>query len=114
MNWNPSEGIAIGPLTLHYYSITWVIAFMLGWYVMRPIFKRENQSMENLDSLFVYTFLATLLGARLGHVFFYDWEYFRNNLLEILLPVKPVKCKLGSNFTGSKISIKLFLKYSQS
>jgi prolipoprotein diacylglyceryl transferase len=32
--------------------------------------------------------LATLLGARLGHVFFYDWEYFRNHLLEILLPFK--------------------------
>jgi prolipoprotein diacylglyceryltransferase len=32
--------------------------------------------------------LATLLGARLGHVFFYDWEYFRNHLIEILLPVR--------------------------
>ena len=100
MNWNPSEGIAIGPLTLHYYSITWVIAFMFGWYVMRPIFKRENQSMENLDSLFVYTFLATLLGARLGHVFFYDWEYFRNNLLEILLPVKFEPTLHFTGFTG--------------
>jgi prolipoprotein diacylglyceryl transferase len=32
--------------------------------------------------------LATLLGARLGHVLFYDWEYFRNHLLEIFLPFR--------------------------
>jgi len=38
--------------------------------------------------LFIWMVLATLAGARLGHVFFYDWEYFRNNLLEIFLPVK--------------------------
>jgi hypothetical protein len=34
------------------------------------IFEREGQSIEKLDSLFVWTVLATLLGARLGHVFF--------------------------------------------
>jgi phosphatidylglycerol:prolipoprotein diacylglycerol transferase len=41
-----------------------------------------------LDTLFIWTVVATLLGARLGHVFFYDWEYYRNNVLEILLPFK--------------------------
>jgi prolipoprotein diacylglyceryltransferase len=65
-----------------------VIAFGLGWYIMKNIFEREGQSIEKLDSLFVWTVLATLLGARLGHVFFYDWEYFRNHLIEILLPVR--------------------------
>ena len=65
-----------------------VIAFGLGWYIMKKIFERENQSLEKLDTLFVWTVVATLLGARLGHVFFYDWEYFSNNPLEILLPFK--------------------------
>jgi prolipoprotein diacylglyceryl transferase len=32
--------------------------------------------------------LATLIGARLGDVFFYDWEYYRNHLTEILLPIR--------------------------
>jgi prolipoprotein diacylglyceryl transferase len=55
---------------------------------MKKIFDRENESIEKLDSLFIWTVLATLLGARLGHVFFYDWEYFRNHLAEILLPFR--------------------------
>jgi prolipoprotein diacylglyceryl transferase len=44
--------------------------------------------------------LATLAGARLGHVFFYDWEYFRNNLLEIFLPVKFEPSFHFTGFTG--------------
>jgi prolipoprotein diacylglyceryl transferase len=65
-----------------------VVAFGLGWYIMKKIFERENESIEKLDSLFIWTVLSTLLGARLGHVFFYDWEYFRNHLSEILLPFR--------------------------
>ncbi len=86
--WNPSEGIDLGFFMIRYYSLMFVIAFGLGWYIMKQIFQREGESIEKLDSLFIWTVLATLAGARLGHVFFYDWEYFRNNLLEIFLPVK--------------------------
>ena len=86
--WNPSEGIDLGFFMIRYYSLMFVIAFGLGWYLMKPIFFREGVTIEKLDSLFIWTVLATLAGARLGHVFFYDWEYFRNNLLEIFLPVR--------------------------
>ena len=55
---------------------------------MKKIFINEKESLDKLDTLFIWTVLATLLGARLGHVFFYDWEYFRNHKLEILLPFK--------------------------
>ncbi|MES2543573.1 MAG: prolipoprotein diacylglyceryl transferase [Bacteroidota bacterium] len=88
MIWNPSEGIDLGFFMIRYYSLMFVIAFGLGWYIMKKIFERENESIEKLDSLFIWTVLATLLGARLGQVFFYDWEYFRNNPAEILLPFK--------------------------
>ena len=86
--WNPSEGIDLGFFMIRYYSLMFVIAFGLGWYIMKNIFQREGETIEKLDSLFIWTVLATLAGARLGHVFFYDWEYFRNNILEIFLPVK--------------------------
>jgi len=88
MIWNPAEGIHLGPIFIRFYSLMFVIAFGLGWYIMKKIFINEKESLDKLDSLFVWTVLATLLGARLGHVFFYDWEYFRNHLLEILLPFK--------------------------
>ena len=74
MIWNPSEGIHIGPLNLRFYSLMFVIAFGLGWYIMKKIFINEKEPLDKLDTLFVWTVLATLFGARLGHVFFYDWK----------------------------------------
>ena len=88
INWSPSEGIDLGILTIHYYSLMFLIAFGLGWYIMKAIYTREGIALEKLDSLFIYTVLATLIGARLGHVIFYDWDYFQHHLLEIFLPVK--------------------------
>ncbi len=88
IRWNPSEGLDLGILTIHYYSLMFLIAFGLGWYIMKSIFTREGISVEKLDSLFIYTVIATLVGARLGHVIFYDWEYFQYHLLEIFLPVR--------------------------
>ncbi len=100
MIWNPSEGIHLGPITIRFYSLMFVVAFGLGWYITKKIFDRENESQEKLDSLFMWTFLATLLGARLGHVFFYDWEYFRNHLAEILLPFRFEPEFQFTGFTG--------------
>ncbi|MDT0642413.1 prolipoprotein diacylglyceryl transferase [Zunongwangia sp. F363] len=88
IHWNPSEGFDLGFFTLHYYSLMFLIAFGLGWYIMKSIYVREGIEIEKLDSLFIYTVLATLIGARLGHVIFYDWEYFQHHLLEIFLPVR--------------------------
>jgi phosphatidylglycerol---prolipoprotein diacylglyceryl transferase len=86
--WNPAEGIDLGFFVIRFYSLMFVIAFGLGWYIMKNIFERENESIDKLDSLFIWTVLATLIGARLGDVFFYDWEYYRNHLTEILLPIR--------------------------
>lgn len=88
MIWNPSEGFDLGFMQLRYYSLMFVVAFGLGWFVMKKIYDREGLSVEKLDKLFIYTVLATLIGARLGHVFFYDWDYFQNHLLEIVLPIR--------------------------
>ncbi|MCO5725902.1 prolipoprotein diacylglyceryl transferase [Robiginitalea marina] len=96
--WNPDDTLLkLGVLQIKYYNLLWIIAFVLGWYIMKRIFDRENRSRELLDSLFVYTVLATMLGARLGHVFFYDWEYYQHHLLEILLPIRE---RAGSTLFG--------------
>ncbi|MCB9426539.1 MAG: prolipoprotein diacylglyceryl transferase [Flavobacteriales bacterium] len=84
--WNPSQGIDLGFIMIRYYSLMFVISFSLGWYLLKKVFEREGEPLEKLDSLFVYSVFATLIGARLGHVFFYDWQYFQNHPLEILLP----------------------------
>ncbi|MBT8272848.1 MAG: prolipoprotein diacylglyceryl transferase, partial [Bacteroidia bacterium] len=66
--WNPtSEGIKItDSFTIHYYSLMWIVAFLVGYYIMKRIYKRENESQDNLDALFIYSVIGLLLGARLG------------------------------------------------
>jgi prolipoprotein diacylglyceryl transferase len=86
--WNPHEGIDLGFFMIRYYSLMFVVAFALGWFIMKRIFEREGEPLDKLDSLFIWTVLATLLGARLGHVFFYQWDYFQDHPAEILLPFR--------------------------
>ncbi|WP_422081368.1 prolipoprotein diacylglyceryl transferase [Ulvibacterium sp.] len=87
--WNPNETLfSLGPIQIKYYNLLWIVAFALGWFIMKRIFLQEKKTVEQLDSLLIYTLLATMLGARLGHVFFYDWPYYQNHLLEILLPIR--------------------------
>ncbi|VXC38368.1 Prolipoprotein diacylglyceryl transferase (fragment) [Flavobacterium sp. 9AF] len=74
-----------------------VVAFGLGWYIMKSIYTREGISLEKRDKLFVYTVVATLLGARLGHVIFYQSELFHDDPMSILLPIST---KPSLHFTG--------------
>lgn len=89
INWNPSDTlIQLGPLPIKYYSLMFVVAFVGGLQLTKRIFNHEKVSLEKLDTLFIYAVVSILLGARLGHVFFYDWDYYQNNLLEIVLPFR--------------------------
>lgn len=98
--WNPSEGIDLGFFIVRYYSLMWVVAFGLGWYITKKIFDRENEPVEKLDSLFIWTILATLLGARLGHVIFYEPELFTYDPWSVLLPIKTEPSFRFTGFSG--------------
>ena len=98
LDWNPITGIDIvGNFKLHFYSLMWVVAFVLGWYIMKRIFTKEKISLEFLDPLFIYTVLATMIGARLGHVLFYQSELIFEDFFSIFLPFR---FKGGFEFTG--------------
>ena len=87
--WNPDPVLfSIGPLSIHYYSLMFATAFVLGWYMMKYFYNDEKIPVKYLDPLLFYMILGTIIGARLGEVFFYNWDYFQNNLLEIFLPFK--------------------------
>lgn len=89
INWAPNEVfLNLGPLTIYWYSVMFIIAFSLGYYIVQKIYVNDSKSIELVEPLFIYVVFGTLLGARLGEVFFYNWEYFQNNLIEILLPIK--------------------------
>lgn len=84
--WDPSKGIDLGFFMIRYYSLMFVVAFVLGWFITKRIFKNEKESDAKLDSLFIYMVIAILLGARLGHVLFYQTELLWQDPLSVLLP----------------------------
>ena len=99
IDWAPSETLfKIGSFGVHYYSLMFVIAFGLGYYLMKKIFEKEKIPLEYLESLFVYMVISILLGARLGDVFFYSWDYYQDHFIEILLPIRETSD--GYSFTG--------------
>ena len=97
--WDPSsDGIALfGDFKIHYYSLMWMAAFVTGWYLMKKIYKNEGLSDEKLDGLFMYSVLGIMIGARLGHVVFYQSELFREDFLSVFLPFR---FSGGFEFTG--------------
>jgi len=97
IDWDPVKFIDLGFFKLHFYSVMWIVAFILGFYITKRIYKHENQSEAALDSLFIYSVLGIMLGARLGHVIFYQHELITEDFFSIFLPFK---FKGGIEFTG--------------
>ena len=86
--WDPSLGIDLGFFVIRWYSLMFVVAFVLGLRLMKKIYVEDKIPVEKLDALFMYTFISMLIGMRLGDVFFYSWDYYQHHLLEIILPFK--------------------------
>ncbi|WP_179354622.1 prolipoprotein diacylglyceryl transferase [Winogradskyella vidalii] len=97
IDWDPIKFIDLGFFKLHFYSLMWIAAFVLGFYVTKRIYKNEGESDESLDSLFIYSVVGIMLGARLGHVIFYQPELITEDFFSIFLPFK---FKGGIEFTG--------------
>ena len=71
-------------LPVRWYGLLFAVAFLLSAQAMTKIFKIEGRQEKNDDQILIYMILGTVLGARLGHCIFYDWEYYSKHLLEIL------------------------------
>lgn len=88
ITWSGAEGFNIFGFTLHFYSLMWVTAFLVGYRIMTYFFQKEGISKDYLDPLFLYTFLGAVLGARLGEYVFYDPSAFIDRPLEVFLPIQ--------------------------
>lgn len=93
LNWNVDPVIfwITDTFPLKYYGAFFAAGLLLGFYIVRNIYKKENVSLESLDSLLIYVIVGTVLGARLGHCFFYELSYFIQHPIEILLPIQKIK-----------------------
>lgn len=74
----------LGPFEIRWYGLLFAMAFLFGFSIITRMFKLENIPDDWADKLLIYMMLAVVLGARFGHVFFYDWDYYSQNLGEII------------------------------
>ena len=92
INWSVSpEILAIGPISLRWYSLLFVSGFILGWYIFKWFFQREGVPVKLLDPLLYTLLIGTIVGARLGHCLFYQPDYYLGSMQgfwEIFMPWK--------------------------
>lgn len=87
--WNPNPIIAeFGGFALRWYSLLFATGFIISFFILRKQFLEEKVPLAVLDKYLLYSVVGTILGARIGNCLFYDWEYFSQHPLEILLPFK--------------------------
>ncbi len=106
IDWTVSSEIIKGWKTPNLYGLLFVSGLILGYFVIKRMFKKENISNELLDKLVLYVVLATIIGARLGHVFFYDWADFSKHPENI---IKIWEGGLASHGAAIAILISLYL-----
>ena len=98
--------VQVGPLAVRWYGVFFATAFLVGSWIMQWIYRREGANPASLDRLFLYMPLGAVLGARVGHVLFYDPHYYVTHPLDI---VKIWEGGLASHGGAVGIFIALYL-----
>lgn len=75
--------ISFGPVAIRWYGLAFAVGFTIGYWIVAKMFKHEGAPEKWLGTLLAYVVIATIVGARLGHVFFYQWDYYSRHLGEI-------------------------------
>ena len=66
----------VGSWEVRWYGLMWGLGFILAYEMVSRLFKKEKYPEEWVDKLFVYCIVSTVIGARLGHCLFYEWDYY--------------------------------------
>ena len=82
--WNANPEIISHPLSIRWYGMMFAIGFLIGYEIESRIYKHEGAPERWLGILLLWTMAGTIIGARLGHVFFYEWDYYSANPGEII------------------------------
>jgi prolipoprotein diacylglyceryl transferase len=87
--------IDLGRFEIRYYSLLFALGFITGYIILLRIFRKQGLQVELLDRLTVYMVISTIIGARVGHCLFYEFDYYSRHPLEIILPWRGT---IGSDF----------------
>jgi len=85
MIWNLDPVLLhLGPLEIRYYGVFFALGLFLAYTLARHMVQKRKLSLEALDSLAVYLIIGLIVGARLGHIVFYELDYYLANPMQIL------------------------------
>ena len=84
VTWTANPDLIHSFITVRWYGLMFAIGFLIGYNVVARIFKHEGAPEKWLGTLLLWTMAGTIIGARLGHVFFYEWDLYSNNPIHIL------------------------------
>ena len=70
-------------LEIRWYSLSYIIGILIGWFLSKRIFISNNELRDKFDDYITYLILGIIIGGRLGYVFFYNFEYYMNNFSDI-------------------------------
>lgn len=110
ITWTFWPEIISSPVTIRWYGLMFAIGFWIGYEIVWRMFRHEGAKEKWVGTLLIYLAVATLVGARLGHVFFYDWETYSHNLLAIFKTWEGGLASHGGAI-GIIIAILLYSKY---
>lgn len=98
----------LGSLPLRWYSLGWLLAFGVGFYIVRWMYLKEGKPERELESVLFFMMLGAMIGARLGHVLFYRPDYFLAHPIEIIAVWKGLR-GLASHGGALGVLISLYL-----
>lgn len=108
--WNPDpELFSIGSIAPRWYGLAFVIGFFISEKYVNKVMCASGYTKDHVSKLFTYILLGTVIGARLGHCFFYEPAYYFSNPLEILMVWKGGLASHGG-FLGVMFASWLFNK----
>ena len=99
INWNPDpELFNFFGISIRYYGLLWIIGLAFAYLIVQHQYRDRKIDEKKFEPLFFYCFFGILIGARLGHCIFYDWAYYQDHFVEMILPIKQTAA--GWKMTG--------------
>lgn len=82
--WDVSPEIISSPLSIRWYGLMFAVGFLIGYEIVARMFRHEGAPEKWLGILLIWVMAGTVIGARLGHVYFYEWDFYSAHPEKIL------------------------------
>ena len=84
ITWEADPRLIDSFVTVRWYGLMFAIGFLIGYKIVERMFRHEGAPERWLGTLLLWVIAGTVIGSRLGHVFFYEWDIYRHDPIRIL------------------------------